>query len=610
MTELRTVFIGKSPDGNWANLLSGVGVALTYIENASRLDEIVSELRPILFLADLSNPTFLLRKVAKLAAESKNSHRIFVVALLGPSDVEIGETDFDRLYRFGVHDFLKPETSPLEISERVRFLSRTLMRTWSYSQDLSSLVAQEKERTTVQPVPKGGGGGDEVGDWTGIREHMTHVGATPPQNENGRPYRYPAVLLILAVDQYNRIGAAFSREDLHKLRNMIRSRFDLAIQRHCQRRSTPFATDAIQILQPQQDEFAFLVSGIDQLETATNFGRELVREFTGAIGVNGQRLHVTASIGIAVMSESVVDPDSVISQAHSALSHAKEIAGNSMQFYSAERDASALSRLELEAFLKEGITENQFELVYQPQIDLPGRRVSGVEALARWHHPKLGFVSPSAFISVAEDAGMGEEIGLFALRAAMSQGAEWLRAGMSRTRISVNITADMFRRSGLVETVLDSLGETGFDPNWLTLELTESMILDETQLAIDTMNRLRSAGVRFALDDFGTGYSSLSYLKNLPFDYLKIDRSFVSEIGENSDNRTVIHAIIAMAKTLDMAIIAEGVETRQQLDWLVLEGCDAYQGYLFSQPVPGSKIPEFVKFFNQSMADGGLEFLE
>jgi EAL domain-containing protein (putative c-di-GMP-specific phosphodiesterase class I) len=274
---------------------------------------------------------------------------------------------------------------------------------------------------------------------------------------------------------------------------------------------------------------------------------------------------------------------------------------NSHCFYSDELSKNAVERFNLEGQLRHALERKQFEVYYQPQVSLLTGEIIGAEALIRWNHPKLGLVSPAKFIPLAEDTGLIVQIGEWVLRKAAQQVVLWQKAGHAIQWISVNVSGVQIMRSNFADTVYGILMETDCDPHMLELEITESTVMQNTEHVIDTFNRIKQLGLRLAIDDFGTGYSSLSHLKRLPLDKIKIDQSFVRDLPEDLDDAAIANAIYAMARSLGFSVIAEGVETNAQADFLSAMGCEEAQGYLYSKPVTTA---EFSKLLEKEIQRG------
>lgn len=275
----------------------------------------------------------------------------------------------------------------------------------------------------------------------------------------------------------------------------------------------------------------------------------------------------------------------LLQNADTAMYHAKENGRNNFQFFSKDMNTRVLRRLEMEHTLREAISQNRLVLHYQPMLDLQSRSIIGMEALLRWIQPSGDAVSAGDFIPVAEDTGLILPIGKWALRSACLQNRKWQEMGLRRVPVSVNVSGNQMRQSNIVETVLEILDETGLDPAWLEIELTESVMMDDYDKAIETFGKFQEHGIKISMDDFGTGYSSLSYLRRFPISKLKIDGSFIRNIT-NSYEREIVKSILAVAHSRRLRVVAEGVESHEQFVFLRTLGCDAAQGYYFSAPVP------------------------
>jgi EAL domain-containing protein (putative c-di-GMP-specific phosphodiesterase class I) len=304
---------------------------------------------------------------------------------------------------------------------------------------------------------------------------------------------------------------------------------------------------------------------------------------------------ITSSAGVAGYPGDGDDAETLIKHAEIAMYRAKESGRNTIQFYTPAMTARARERLELEGALRRAVARGEFELYYQPQVDLASGCVIGLEALIRWHHPQLGLVHPERFIALAEETGLIVPIGAWALRTACFQSRAWQSAGLAPPRIAVNLSARQFAEPDLREVIAGVLAESGLAPACLEIEVTESLMMTNAEAAIGTMHALKAMGIGLSIDDFGTGYSSLSYLKRFPADVLKIDKSFVHDLAGSPDNGAMVSAIIALARGLHMRVVAEGVETQAQLDYLRAEGCDYVQGYLYSRAVPVAEIERILR---------------
>jgi EAL domain-containing protein (putative c-di-GMP-specific phosphodiesterase class I) len=306
-------------------------------------------------------------------------------------------------------------------------------------------------------------------------------------------------------------------------------------------------------------------------------------------------LFITASIGATLFPDDGDDMQALLRNADTAMYRAKEKNGNAFQFYSREMSVRALERAELERALRRALERKEFELFYQPKVATGSGRIIGAEALIRWHHPDLGLVSPTRFIPMAEEIGLIVPIGDWVLHTACAQNKAWQDAGLEAISVSVNLSARQFREDDLVESVADVLNRMGLEAKHLELELTESIVMNSAELFINKLRALEDLGVQLSIDDFGTGYSSLSYLKRFPLHHLKIDQSFVRDIATDADDAAITSTVISLGHSLNLKVIAEGVETEEQVAFLREHHCDEMQGYYFSEPLPATKFAALLR---------------
>lgn len=343
------------------------------------------------------------------------------------------------------------------------------------------------------------------------------------------------------------------------------------------------------------DEFAILLDELREPQDAAKVAEKLRDALTKPFTLDGHELFISASIGISCFPEDGEDAQTLLKNADVAMYRAKEMGRNTYQFFSTEMNAHTLKTLLMTNNLRVALERNEFLLNYQPVIDLSSGRITGVEALIRWKHPELGMVPPLQFIPLAENTGLIGPIGEWVLRTACRQMRDWQASGIAPKRMAVNLSARQFRQKDLVQRIASILEETGLDPPSLELEITESMVMHDPAGAEQILDELHRMGVYLAIDDFGTGYSSLSYLKRFPIDFLKIDRSFVKNIPEDPEDVAITRAIIALARSLDLWVIAEGVETDKQLAFIKAEGCEEAQGYLFSKPRTAEELEPLLR---------------
>ncbi|GAB6059250.1 EAL domain-containing protein [Desulfonatronum parangueonense] len=332
------------------------------------------------------------------------------------------------------------------------------------------------------------------------------------------------------------------------------------------------------------DEFTIILDDVDSMQNVALVAQKILHFIAQPFILEGNEVVVTTSIGLAFYPTDARDAEELQKNADAAMYHAKGSGKNNFQFYTAKMNELIANRLSLENKLRRAVEENQLLLHYQPQVELSTGRVVGVEALLRWNHPVEGFIPPLAFIPLAEELGLMASIGEFVLREACMQNKRWQDQGIY-VCMAVNLAGWQLEQPDFAETVGRILRDTGLDPRCLELELTEKVLMKNIDQALRTLNELGKMGVLAAIDDFGTGYSSLSYLLNLPIDTLKIDKCFIQSIGRQEDGATIATAVIALARSLKLSVVAEGVETEEQRQFLSEQGCDFIQGYLFSRPM-------------------------
>ncbi|HYC45411.1 MAG TPA: EAL domain-containing protein [Burkholderiales bacterium] len=333
------------------------------------------------------------------------------------------------------------------------------------------------------------------------------------------------------------------------------------------------------------DEFSIIVEHVRHVDDAVVVADKIISALSKPLVIDGQEIFVTVSIGIAMFPFSADSIEQLVQAADIALYRVKDQGRNGYEFYSPEMNADAAERLQIENLLRRAIERDEFSVQYQPKIAVHGGRVTGVEALLRWRSAELGFVPPDRFIPLAEKTGLIVPIGEWILRKACAQARAWQVQGLPPIVVSVNLSARQFRQPKLADMVASVLRETGLQAQYLELEITESLMMTEKDHAIVTVDELHALGVQISVDDFGTGYSNLAYLKRFPVQKLKVDKSFVQDATSDAEDSKIVAAVVALAKSMDLAVVAEGVETAEQLQLLAHLGCDEYQGYFFSEPL-------------------------
>ena len=341
------------------------------------------------------------------------------------------------------------------------------------------------------------------------------------------------------------------------------------------------------------DEFVVLLPLVTDSAAAGKVAQRLLDSLEQPVTIDGREVFVTASVGVSLYPDAGTDPEALVKSADRAMYQAKEIGRDSYQIYAAAEGSTA-ERLELETSLRRAIKNDELRLYYQPQIDLSSNEIVGVEALVRWEHPERGLILPGHFIPLAEETGLILPIGAWVLEEACRQIAQWRQFGFPPVRVAVNVSARQFRHKGFVDTVKSVLDANGLEPGHLEIELTESVMMYAGEDEMEALSRLKFLGVRLAIDDFGTGYASLSNLKKFPVDVVKVDRSFVLDCLNSTDDAAIVKAVVSMGHALHLQVVAEGVETREQMAFLQLLGCDCAQGYLIGAPMPAAKFERLV----------------
>jgi diguanylate cyclase (GGDEF)-like protein len=390
-------------------------------------------------------------------------------------------------------------------------------------------------------------------------------------------------VMMLDLDRFKNVNDTFGHEFGDKLLILVAHRL-----RDCIRKEDTLARMG-------GDEFTFLLPMVRDVQDVVRVAEKIQSVFSQPLTIDGQDMFVTSSIGISLFPGDGHDAETLLKNADVAMYRAKEHGRNGYQFYTADMNEKAKLRLALENDLRRAVERNELVLYYQPQVGLAENRIMGAEALIRWRHPEHGFISPGDFIPLAEESGLILGIGEWVLRETGRQIREWRDAGLENLRVAANLSGHQIQRQNLPDMVAGIIAEFGLDPHFLELELTESTIMSNAETNIETLVMFKRLGVALAIDDFGTGYSSLSYLKRFPIDVLKIDYTFVRDIATDSSSAELVRGVIDMAHGLKLEVIAEGVETAEQLAFLRKCKCDIIQGYYFSKPIPAEDFAALVR---------------
>ncbi len=416
--------------------------------------------------------------------------------------------------------------------------------------------------------------------------------------ENAKRTETKLVLLDIGLDRFRKIydtlgmsaGDSMLQDVAQRIQKVIRSS-DLVS--HGQGRKS-----LENVARISGEEFSVVLCSVTQLEKASMVCKRIIEELEQALEYQGKEYYLSAGIGMAVFPEDAEDVEALVKFAGAAREHAKRLGAGKFLYYSSEMNAQALTVINLETELKNAFKNDEFELFYQPKVDSQTGTAVGVESLIRWNHPLRGIVSPSEFISIAENTGLIVPIGKWVLAQACAEISRLNTMGHHHLKVSVNVAPAQFADKGFKESVIHALSTSHINPQNLVLEITESTLMGDIDRLVDQMNEIIALGVSFSLDDFGTGYSSLSYLKRFPIRELKIDRSFLINIATENEDRSIVQAIISLAHSLKQHVVAEGVEEKEQLAFLQAHGCDVIQGYYFSKPLPLDKLIAYLSTEN------------
>ena len=420
-----------------------------------------------------------------------------------------------------------------------------------------------------------------------FRDRLTHAMAQADR------YHQKLAVMFLDLDRFKAINDTLGHNVGDQLLKIAAERL-----RSCVR-------DSDTVARLGGDEFTVIVEDIVEDHDAAAVAQKILDTLSQPFNLYGHEVFISVSVGVTLYPSDDENADNLLRNADSAMYRAKEFGRNNFQFYVAEMNIKARERLRLESSLRRALDRNEFMLYYQPRVSLESGRVIGAEALLRWRHPEMGLVPPSEFIPILDETGMIIPVGDWALREACRQNREWQDRGLPPIRVAVNLSVRQFIQKDLADTIVRALEAANLSAEHLEVEITEDLFLEHNQTNIITLARLKNMGIHISIDDFGTGYSSLSYLKRLPIDTLKIDQSFVRDIGD-PDNKAIASAIIAMASSLRLNVLAEGVETDEQLAFLRAQGCNEIQGFSFSHPLPADEFAQLLREGRQMRLLQGL----
>ncbi|ABK98531.1 two-component system response regulator [Pelobacter propionicus] len=422
-----------------------------------------------------------------------------------------------------------------------------------------------------------------------FKEHLRRALATSEQHKR------QLAIMLLDLDRFKGINDSLGHDAGDLLLQQVADRLRLRVRPYdTVSRDSEEQRDSL-IARLGGDEFTILLEGITTPEAAARVARRVIEALEAPFALNGNEVFISCSIGISIYPHDGTDLEILVKNADVAMYCAKDLGCSTFQFYTQEMNSVSLQRLILETHLRKAFEKEEFFLHYQPQIDCVTNRIIGLEALARWNNPELGLVSPGSFIPLAEETGLIIALDRWVLATVCKQLEAWQAAGIPLVRVAVNLSARHFLKANLNKTIQQIRSRGAAARDHLDLEITEGMLMENAEEVVSVLGMLQETGVNISIDDFGTGYSSLSYLTRLPFHTLKIDRSFISQSGDNVESASVVTAIIALAHSLGKEVVAEGVETSTQLQFLKENGCRVIQGYLFSRPLPEDKIRELLR---------------
>jgi diguanylate cyclase (GGDEF)-like protein len=553
--------------------LQQLGFVVTEAEQGERALEILRQSQPDIVLLDVLMPGMDGFEVCSSIRSIPQCRHMPVLMMTGLEDVD----SIDHAFEIGATDFI---TKPLNYSilkYRVRYLWRTMQALEDIRQSKRAI-----HRLAFYDA------------LTNLPNRRLFADRLNRALERARHGNSKLALLFIDIDNFKRVNDSFGHNVGDRLLRTVANHL-VACLRPCDPVVYLKEPEDVAVARLGGDEFTVLLTDMDRPEDAARVARRIIEAISAPFLIGSDEVVVTPSIGIALYPHDGDCIEDLIKNADTAMFHAKEHGKNRYQFYDNSMSNAAIERLALENALRRAVANGEFELHYQPAIDIATRRVVGLEALLRWNHPHSGQISPAEFIPLAEETGLIVPIGEWVLQTVCMQMHSWQAAGMAPLRVAVNLSACQFRQARLRQVIEDALQASAVDPGCLELELTETVILEDVQTSSLVLRDLNRMGVRISLDDFGTGYSSLSLLKRLPLNTLKIDRSFISDVTSDSDDAAIVDSIIRLAHNLRLSVIAEGVETAEQLEFLREHGCDAVQGYYFARPQPAAALEAWLQ---------------
>jgi diguanylate cyclase (GGDEF)-like protein len=521
-----------------------------------------------LILLDVQMPVMDGFEVARLLHENEKMRSLPIIFITANQE----EAHIEEAYLTGAVDYIqKPIRKTALLSKVSVFLDLWSLR-FGLEQEIEQRRAAElrvEHLATHDPLTN-------LPNRRGLYEELSEL------IYRSRRYKYSSAVIYVDLDGFKHVNDQFGHEAGDRLLTQVAANFKKIVRQ----------TDSVARI--GGDEFIVLITDIDRETTLITKIESLLREASGGLEFEGHRVAVSASIGVALYPEHGDDAETLLHHADQAMYQAKHHGKNTFRFFTEDINAKAHRQRELQDNLRRALPNDEFTVFYQPIVDGRSGRVSSAEALLRWYSARLGQVFPDEFIPAAESAGLIPEMGCWVLKKALETGADWNRQFDIGLRIAVNASTIQFRNSLLFDTIRQQLAAHNWDPDLLEVEITEGLLLDDSPEVNKYISEISNCGVRLSVDDFGTGFSALSYLKNYPVNTVKIDRSFIMDLPGDKENEVLVQAIIAMAHGLRLEVIAEGVETAEQWEFLRNLDCDFVQGYYFGKPMPREEFEEFL----------------
>ena len=533
------------------------------VERSSQSIEMIKKTNPDVLLLDLDMPEINGYEILSSVRSSTDYQHLPVIILTASTEPE----DKLKALELGATDFL---SKPVDSSELVLRVRNTL-----YAKVYQDQLAN-------------------YDSLTGLPNLKLFIERLGWGIELSKRERVPLMVLEIGLDKFRQINETLGMYTGDEVLLTIAERLNTLIRSSDFIGHTGESVKAGELARIGGHEFSIILSGANSIEAAYTVSKRILDAVRQPIVIDEHEIFMTASIGISVCPTDGEDVESLIKHAGSAKDFSRRQGSNNYQFFSSEMNDQSKERIKMESNLRKALDNNEFELYYQPKINSETQKLVGMECLLRWNHAEQGFISPEVFIPAAEELGLIVPIGDWVLTEACQTTSEWVRSGFENLKLSVNVSPKQFDEISLKKSIASAIESSGLSPHNLVLEITESMLMGDFEHHITLLQHIVDLGVAFSLDDFGTGYSSLSYLKKFPIDELKIDRSFLTNVPEINEDNSIVKAIISMAHSLGMNLIAEGVESAEQLEFLRQHNCNIIQGFYYSKPLDKTDFTEFL----------------